>query len=125
MKFLTIEEVLEIHNEMIKIKGLPGIRDFGLLSSAIEMPKAIFAGEYLHQTTFDMAAAYMYHIICNHPFNDANKRTGVAVSLIFLEMNGCEITNDKDLEKLVIDTAKGLATKDQISLFFKNNSTSL
>jgi death-on-curing protein len=117
MRFLTIERVIAIHDYMIMNYG---IRDVGLLASAIEMPKATMFGEYLHPSIYDKAAAYLYHIIGNHPFIDANKRTGSASALIFLDMNNIELSvNEAELEELVVRTAQGQTEKAEISKFFE------
>lgn len=123
MKFLTVEEVIEIHTKMIQAYGgLDGIRDMGLLISAIEMPKASMFGEYLHASIYDKAAAYLFHIACNHPFLDGNKRTSLAAALTFLTMNGadCELELSS-LEEMVVKTAEGEFEKKQISQFLQNN----
>ncbi len=77
--FLTLAEVIEIHVDQIKrYGGRQGIRDFGLLESALAQPEASFGGEWLHRDVYEMAAAYAYHICQNHPFIDGNKRTALA-----------------------------------------------
>lgn len=122
MKFLTVEEVIEIHTMMIQsYAGLDGIRDMGLLISAVEMPKASMFGEFLHASIYDKASAYLYHIACNHPFLDGNKRTALAASLTFLEMNqiDCELKFN-ELEEMVVHVAEGILEKAQISLFLQN-----
>lgn len=121
MRFLSIEEVLDIHYRLIERNGgLHGIRDMGLLISAIEMPKASMFGNYLHESIFDKASAYFYHIVCNHAFLDGNKRTGTAVSLIFLNENGVYLDYDKkEIVNLAIEVAKSKVTKQQISEFLK------
>jgi death on curing protein len=79
-KFLALELVLELHRDQIEsFGGSPGIRDQGLLESALAQPEATFGGEYLHSTIPDQAAAYLYHLALNHPFIDGNKRTAFAV----------------------------------------------
>lgn len=123
MKFLFAEEVIEAHTRIIQLYGgLDGIRDMGLLISAIEMPKASFSGEFLHVTIFDKAAAYLFHIVCNHPFLDGNKRTAAAATLTFLEMNEIELEFDeKEFEELVVKTATGKSDKEEISQFFQSS----
>lgn len=76
IEFLTIEQVIELHDELLnRYGGLPGIRDKNLLFSAIDAPKVAILGQEMYSSVFDKAAAYLYHLVCNHPFNDANKRT--------------------------------------------------
>jgi len=76
--FLCLEEVIEIHNDQIeRYGGHPGIRDMELLKSAMAMPAAGSGENYLHTDIYEMAAAYLYHIVRNHPFTDGNKRASV------------------------------------------------
>lgn len=84
--FLTVEEVLLIHDEQIEVYGgIYGIRDKSLLESAVMMPQASFGGEYLHSGLFEMSAAYAFHIAENQPFLDGNKRTALVSALVFLD----------------------------------------
>ena len=77
--FLTLDEVLRIHLDQIeRYGGQSGLRDLGLLESAVNMPRASFAGRHAHTDLFEQAAAYLFHIVSNHPFIDGNKRTGSA-----------------------------------------------
>jgi death-on-curing protein len=95
--FLTLDEVLEIHQEQIeKYGGSAGLRDAGALESAIATPMATFAEEYLHATIPAMAAAYLFHITRNHPFLDGNKRVGANAAITFLRMNDWEPTFSED-----------------------------
>lgn len=121
MKFITLEMVINLHDMIIMRKGgLSGIRDVGLLMSAIETPKAMMYGEFLHPSIYDKASAYLYHIACNHPFLDGNKRTAVSTALVFLDLN--EVTVDVDqsqFEELVVEVAKGVVRKHDISAFIQ------
>lgn len=86
--FLTLDEVLALHEDQIRrYGGAIGLRDAGLLSSAVATPRATFAGELLHGTLVEIAAAYLYHLARNHPFVDGNKRTALAACLAFLWLN--------------------------------------
>lgn len=117
IKYLTLEEVLEMHDAFIeKFGGLKGIRDVNLLLSAIETPKAAMFGEDLYPSVYDKAAAYLFHIVQNHPFNDANKRTGFGATYLFLQANRTPILlSDEAFENLVIEVAKGKVTKEEIA----------
>ncbi|WP_292843596.1 type II toxin-antitoxin system death-on-curing family toxin [Nostoc sp. NMS8] len=86
---MAISQVLNIHQRQIKrFGGTSGVRDEGLLDSALAQPQATFGGEFLHPTICEQAAAYLYHLAMNHPFLDGNKRTAFAVMLTFLNLNG-------------------------------------
>lgn len=121
--FIPVAAVLQIHDDLIDAYGgAKGVRDYGLLLSALEMPKSSFGGQDLHPTLFDKAAAYLYHVAKNHPFIDGNKRTASALALIFLEMNEVKIKIDvRDYEELVIAVAEGLISKKEIAHFFTNS----
>lgn len=121
IEYLTFEQVLEIHDELLKrYGGLSGIRDKNLLLSALDAPKAALFGLEMYPSIYQKAAAYLYHIVSNHPFNDANKRTGYAVTLVFLESNEAKQSFEKeDLEDLVLEVAKGQISKEEIAAFLE------
>lgn len=86
--FLNLQDVLLTHEDQtVRYGGDPSVRDMGLLESAIAQPPATFGNAFLHDFPFGMAAAYLYHIVQNHPFVDGNKRTGAVAALLFLELN--------------------------------------
>lgn len=121
--FLTLEEVLESHAEQIaNYGGTAEIRDLGLLDSALAQPGAMFGGQFLHADIYEMAAAYLFHLVLNHLFVDGNKRVGLEAALLFLEINGASIEADDDaLVDLVLRTAQGHATKLEIAQFFRDH----
>lgn len=123
--FLSLEQVPYIHKEQIRrFGGSDGIRDQGLLRSALAMPQAQFGGQYLHQDLFEMAATYVFHIALNHPFIDGNKRVGAMAADVFLELNGISIPASKEaaFEKLVWDVAQGKVEKSVVATFFRKHS---
>ena len=124
--FLDIEDVLQIHADQLeRYGGLSGVRDLGLLESAVSMPRASYAGEFLHGDLFAMAAAYLFHITRNHPFFDGNKRTGAASALVFLDLHGIEVTaSDDALYDLVIGVATGTVSKETVAHFLRMQSRS-
>jgi death on curing protein len=124
IQFLTLDDVLESHAEQIAaFGGSDGIRDVGLLESAIAQPPAMFDGKYLHTDLFEMAAAYLFHLVSNHPFLDGNKRVGLEAALVFLEINDWTIdATDEELVDLVLKTAQGHASKDEIAAFLRAHS---
>jgi death-on-curing protein len=120
--YLRIEEVIDFHDMLIeKYGGLSGIRDLGFLASAMAMPQQSFKGEELHRTIYEKAAAYMYHVIKNHPFFDGNKRTGVIVSLVFLQRNGENLDfNGFILEELAVAVAENKVSKTELTILLQN-----
>ena len=123
--FLTLDEVLTIHADQIeRYGGSLGLRDLGLLQSAIAQPQASFGGQLLHSSLFEMAAAYLFHLVENHPFVDGNKRVGTATALVFLEMNDLEVNiAEDDLAAFVLDVAQGLKDKSEIAKYFRQNTS--
>lgn len=122
--FLTLDEILSLHDDQIRrYGGSGGVRDLGLLQSAIGTVSATFDGSLLHETVFEMAAAYLFHICRNHPFIDGNKRTGIAAALTFLEMNGIEINADEDeLYDLVMGVVATKVTKADVTVFLQRQA---
>ena len=123
--FLTLNETLRLHAMQLRVfGGSTGIRDLGLLESAMGNVEATFGGEYLHQTIYEMGAAYLYGICRNHPFVDGNKRTAAASALTFFDMNGIEIEATEDeLYDLTIGVAEGRISKDAVAAFFEDHSS--
>jgi death-on-curing protein len=123
-QFLDLDHVIRLHRSLIEhYGGADGIREVGLLQSAVAMPQASYDGEYLHGDIFEMAAAYLYHVVQNHPFIDGNKRAGAATALVFLSMNDIEIDNDEDgLVELTLKVATGQAGKGEIASFFRSHA---
>lgn len=122
IEYLSVEEVIAMHDTFLQeFGGLSGIRDINLLISAVETPKSKMFGQDLYPTMYDKAAAYLFHIVCNHPFNDGNKRTGFGSALLFLKANSILIKFDKKkYENLVVEVAKGKVTKEEIAHFLEN-----
>ena len=122
--FLTFAEIIEIHDYQIAhFGGASGVRDIELLKSAIGMPSATFGGEYLHPSIFEMAAAYLYHLVENHPFVDGNKRVGAMAALIFLDLNGYDFdASDADFTAVVLKVASGEMMKSEISMFLRRHA---
>ena len=122
--FLTFAEIIEIHDYQIAhFGGASGVRNIELLKSAIGMPSATFGGEYLHPSIFEMAAAYLYHLVENHPFVDGNKRVGAMAALIFLDLNGYDFdASDADFTAVVLKVASGEMMKSEISMFLRRHA---
>ena len=124
IRFLAIEQVLAIHEDSIRrYGGDSGLRDRGLLESALATPQMTFGGSLLHTDLYSMAAAYLFHICSNHPFIDGNKRTAAATAAVFLEVNGYELTaSEPELVDLVLAVAQGNLQKPEIAQFFRDHS---
>jgi len=122
IRFLSTEQILEIHREMIeRYGGDPGIRDLGLIDSAVMMPQQTFGGHLLHPTLGAMAAAYLFHLCANHGFVDGNKRTALAAALVFLDANGHRLELTRlDLERMTLDVAASKLDKDRLIRMFKS-----
>jgi death-on-curing protein len=103
-----------------------GIRDMGLLESALAMPKATFGGEFLHGDIYEMAAAYLFHLVNNHPFLDGNKRVGAMAAYAFLDLNGIELVADpNEYAELILRVATSKATKADVAQFLRAHSAPL
>ncbi len=122
--FLEIDDILESHAfQIATYGGSDGIRDRALLESALAQAQATFGGAYLHPDLFSMAAAYMFHLVSNHPFVDGNKRVGLEAALIFLEINGTElVVTDEELVDLVLGVATSQLTKESVADFFRSHA---
>jgi death-on-curing protein len=124
--FLTLEEVVAIQRDQIeRYGGSLGVRDWGLLKSAVAMPAASFGGRYLHTDLYEMAAAYLFHIVQIHPFIDGNKRVGAVAVDVFLAVNNTTLVADEDeYAELVLAVARGELSKSAAAEFFRINTTS-
>ena len=99
------------------------VRDLNLLESAIAQPQATHGGNPLHGDPFEMAAAYLFHIVQNHPFVDGNKRTGAVAAMVFLDLNGVEVdAPEGNLYDLTMSVATGRSGKNKVAAFFREHS---
>lgn len=123
LNFLTLDDVMELHaGQIATYGGGDGLRSAELLQSAIAQPEATFGGQFLHRDDFEMAAAYLFHLVQNHPFIDGNKRIGLEAALVFLEINGTSVNADAEhLVELVLGVAQGQIGKPQIAEFFRSH----
>jgi death-on-curing protein len=124
IEFLELADILEIHADQIdRYGGTTELRDSGILESALEQPRSTFDGQFLHAFPFEMAAAYLFHIVMNHPFVDGNKRTGTVAALVFLDWNGFQInTRPGELAEMTIAVASSQMSKPQVAKFFERNA---
>lgn len=114
---LDISHVLYLNNMMCKATGgSSGLRDIGALESALYHAYASFEGKNLYPTLEEKAARQAYGIIRNHPFLDGNKRTGLFVMLVFLELNDIKLHfSQPELVELGIGIAEGRIGSRQIT----------
>jgi death on curing protein len=122
--FLSLDDVLLAHLDQVRrYGGDPAVRDVGLLESALAQPQATFGGEWLHPFPFEMGAAYLFHIVRNHPFMDGNKRTGAVAALLFLDLNGLEIVAPKGaFYDITLAVANGTAGKEEVTTFLRGHA---
>ena len=122
--FLALDEVLALHADQIRrYGGRAGIRDLELLKSALGVPEVRYGGEYLHPSVVEMAAAYLFHIVRNHPFVDGNKRAGLIAALAFLGLNDLTLDTDADvLFSLVVGVAAGTVAKAEVAVFLQEHA---
>jgi death-on-curing protein len=127
MKFLSLTEMLEIHQDQVaRYGGASGIRNIELLKSALGMPSATFSGEFLHTDVYEMAAAYLFHLVKNHPFLDGNKRVGAVAALVFLALNGYDFNApEDDFAEMVLAVARGELDKADVAVFIRHWSRAL
>lgn len=95
--WITLAEAIALHQmQLVAFGGPSGIRDEGLLESALARPLNVFAYDRIGASFARLAAAYAYGIVMNHPFVDGNKRAGFFISAVFLDRNGVELTAGED-----------------------------
>ena len=110
VEFIRVETVLALHDRAVELfGGLPGLRDDGLLDSAIARAQNLFAYNDAVDV-FDLAAAYAFGIARNHAFHDANKRTAYSCCMLFLELNGVAVVPEPAVavEQMVALASGGL-----------------
>jgi death-on-curing protein len=126
-RFVSEEIVLTIHADLIRrYGGEPGLRDRGLLESALAQPRMTAGGRFLHRTLFEKAAAYGYHLCNNHPFVDGNKRVAFVLMDIFLQRNGWEImAPEEEAYAMMMSLASGNLKKAQLASWLKEHAARL
>jgi death-on-curing protein len=124
MKYLTTEQVLFIHSRIIhETGGSHGVRDLGLLESAVARPQATFDGVELHGDLFQKTAALFHALLKNHPFVDGNKRTAVTAAGMFIQANGCFLSaSNKEIEVFTLKATNSEVEFDKIADWFRIHS---
>lgn len=127
MRYLTLGEAVDLHRRILAATGgASGIRDLGLLESALAQPKATFAGADLHPALIDKAAALGFSLVANHPFVDGNKRTSHAAMETFLLLNGYELEASVDeQERLMLDIAAGTVDRAALTNWLRSHTKKL
>ena len=127
IKFIPKHIIIYFHEQLIGLYGgALGIRDEGLLDSALEKPRAMFEGAYLHDLLAKISAAYGFHICKNHPFIDGNKRVALVAMDTFLQKNGNEISaSEKDVYEVMVKLASGKITKKEFIGWLEVNISEL
>lgn len=123
IQYITLDIVLAIHDDMIeRYSGSFGIRDFGLLQSALSRPQSSFADQDLYPGILEKAAALFHSLILNHPFLDGNKRTTMSATARFLFINGLELNATKsEFVEFPLRVANKHLDIEQIAKWFKEN----
>ena len=124
MKYLTPERVLFIHSRLIsETGGAHGVRDIGLLESAVGRPRATFDRVLLYPDVFSQAAALLEALVNYHPVVDGHKQTGITAAGLFLRINGWKlICTPKSLERVTMRLATRKLKREELALWLKQNS---
>ncbi len=122
-RYLSLAEVLKLHGLIIaKSGGSVGLRDLGMLESALGQPRQTFGGEDLYPSLTSKAAALGFSLIMNHPFIDGNKRVGHAATETVLMLNGFELTAEiDDAEAEILAVAAGQRTRDEFQAWIEKH----
>ncbi len=123
MRYLTLSEVLELHRRTLETSGgTGGLRDLGMLESAIAQPRMTFGGSDLYPDLATQAAALCFSLIANHPFVDGNKRVGHAAMETFLLLSGREIDAPVDeQERIILAVAAGHLSRDELTRWVREH----
>ena len=123
MKFLRIENFLMFHEKIIKeTGGSAGIRDRGLIESALNRGFMTYDGKDLYPSIIEKISVIAHSLISNHGFVDGNKRIGVAVMVIMLKMNNVKVCyTQKELIELGLKTAEGFMSEKDILTWIKEH----
>jgi death on curing protein len=123
MRYLSLGEVVDLHQALLQqTGGAAGIRDLGMLESALAQPRATFGGVDLHPTAVAKAAAMGFSLALNHPFIDGNKRAAHAAMEVFLLLNGMELRAALDeQERLMLNLADGHVTREELTAWLEKH----
>lgn len=121
---LTTKQVISLHSSLIEATGgTDGVRDMGLLESALEAPFQTFGGKDLYPALIQKAARLGHSLISNHPFVDGNKRIGIHTMLVFLAANGVEIEcTQKELIDVGLSLADGTMNAENLLIWLSSHN---
>jgi len=124
MKYLTVKDVLLLHQMQIdKFGGSHGLRDFGLLESAVMRPQTTFDGVDLYKSLFEKGASLLHSLLMNHQFVDGNKRTAMFAVMTFIELNGYTFIAEKEeVVEYALYIENSQPEIDEISKWLKKHS---
>lgn len=124
MRWITVRAVEQIHAEIIRLTGgLPGVRDRGLLHSAVMNPMATFGGRDLYPDLLAKVAALLFGLVKNHPFVDGNKRTALVASAVVLKLNGLRLTaSNPEVVEFMEAVAAGRLVYDDVLLWLRRHT---
>ena len=127
MIYLSPGQVLFIHARVVSVTGgSHGVRDLGLLESAVARPHAAFEGKEFYPEEFSKAAALMESLLKDHPFADGNKRTAFASAGVFLRLNGWRLTASAgDVVAQTMRVAINEISLDDVAVWLRSNSVRL
>ena len=123
IRYLTLTEVLILHRQVAEQSvGALGLRDIGLLESAVNQPRMTFGEQELYPTIIDKASALCFSIVMNHPFADGNKPTGHAAMETFLVLNKLETSASTDeQEQIILNLASGELRRGAFTEWLQQN----
>lgn len=124
LHLITLEQALFAHDKIVsETGGSQGIRDLGLLDSALNRPSYTFGGVYLYETIFEKAAALIHSLLLNHPFVDGNKRTSTFLTYRFLLINNYKLqTTNKELVKFALGIESKKLNLQDIAKWLKSHT---
>jgi len=123
VRYPTLDEVLTLHQLALDAHGgSTGVRDPGLLQSALAAPRQTMFGEELYPGITDKSAILLYLLTQNHPFVDGNKRIALSACFWFLESNGYTLDVEKEaLYQFTVDIAKGQMDKNAVTAWMREH----
>jgi death on curing protein len=127
MRYLTLEEVSELHHLTLQqAGGMGGVRDMSALESAIAQPMMTFGGADLYPSLADKASALAFSLVMNHSFVDGNKRAGHAAMETFLVLNGYELDAAVDeQEQIILQLAAGTMRREEFANWVRTHLTEI